>query len=74
MRRVLFRLVTFIIFVVAIASFYAAIVFTYPFPIINISLILLGIFLIIEGSSRIDKLYGLGKYANNNDNDSQMTS
>lgn len=60
-------LITLLFFVVAIGFFYAAITVTYPSVFINLVLIVISIFILLQGCERIDKAYKLGEYSENDD-------
>ena len=59
-------LITLILFVVALGLFYAALTVTYPSVFINLVLIIISIFVLLQGCERIDKAYELGDYADEN--------
>jgi hypothetical protein len=59
-------LITLILFVVALGLFYAALTVTYPSVFINLVLIIISIFVLLQGCERIDKAYELGDYADDN--------
>jgi hypothetical protein len=59
-------LITLILFVVALGLFYAALTVTYPSVFINLVLIIISIFVLLQGCERIDKAYELGEYADDN--------
>jgi hypothetical protein len=59
-------LITLILFVVALGLFYAALTVTYPSVFINLVLIIVSIFVLLQGCERIDKAYELGEYADDN--------
>lgn len=60
-------LITLILFIVALGLFYAALTVTYPSVFINLVLIIISIFVLLQGCERIDKAYELGDYANDNE-------
>lgn len=60
-------LITLILFIVALGLFYAALTFSYPSVFINLVLIIISIFVLLQGCERIDKAYELGDYANDNE-------
>lgn len=60
-------LITLILFIVALGLFYAALTVSYPSVFINLVLIIISIFVLLQGCERIDKVYELGDYANNNE-------
>jgi hypothetical protein len=51
---------------VALGLFYAALTVTYPSVFINLVLIIVSIFVLLQGCERIDKAYELGEYADDN--------
>lgn len=60
-------LITLILFILALGLFYAALTVSYPSVFINLVLIIISIFVLLQGCERIDKAYELGDYANNNE-------
>lgn len=60
-------LITLILFIVALGLFYAALTVSYPSVFINLVLIIISIFVLLQGCERIDKAYELGEYANDNE-------
>lgn len=57
------KLITLIYFIMAMGFFYAAITVTYPTIFINLILICISIFVLLQGCARVDKAHGLGDYA-----------
>ena len=57
------------LFMLAIALFYYALITYFSSPLFNLSLIILAIFVLIKASDRVDKINHLGKYADENNND-----
>ena len=62
-------LITLLFFIMAVALFYAAITVTYPSVLINLVLVIISIFILLQGCERLDKAYELGEYADDNDNE-----
>lgn len=60
-------LITLILFIVALGLFYSALTVSYPSVFINLVLIIISIFVLLQGCERIDKAYELGDYANDNE-------
>lgn len=60
-------LITLILFILALGLFYAALTVSYPSVFINLVLIIISIFVLLQGCERIDKAYELGDYANDNE-------
>lgn len=63
MKTFFYKLVTLLLFILSVGCFYAAVTVTYPIAFINIVLVLVSIFILIQACSRVDKAYGLGKYS-----------
>ena len=63
MRDFFNDLLTLLFFVVAITLFYAAITVAYNTIFFNLILIVVSIFVLLQGCERIDRANGLGKYA-----------
>jgi hypothetical protein len=75
MQDLLFKLITLLFFIVATGLFYAAVTATYPTVFINLVLIIVSIFVLLQAFSRVDKSLGLGDYAKNkqnNENNNEM--
>ena len=64
-------LITLILFIVALGLFYAALTVSYPSVFINLVLIIISIFVLLQGCERIDKAYELGDYANDNEENNE---
>ena len=68
-KKIIFQLTTVLVFILAAAALHAALNVTMPSPLINISLLILSIFLTLQACSRVDKSLGLGKYSQDQDDD-----
>lgn len=60
MQDLLFKTITLLIFIFATAIFYAAITVAYSTVFINLVLIIISIFVLLQGCARVDKALGLG--------------
>ena len=69
MKNFITSLITLIFFIVAVGLFYAAITVAYPSVFINLVLVIISIFVLLQGCERLDKAYELGEYANDDDDD-----
>lgn len=69
MKDFITSLITLIFFIMAIGIFYAAITVAYPSVFINLVLIIISIFVLLQACDRIDKTYDLGDYADDNYDD-----
>lgn len=65
-------LITLLFFIVAVGLFYAAVTVTYPTVFINLVLVIISIFVLLQGCERLDKAYELGEYADDNKSDSEQ--
>ena len=65
MRDFFYKTFTLALFIFAIGLFYNAIVASYFTVFINLVLIIISIFVLLQACGRVDKALGLGKYANN---------
>lgn len=73
MQDLLFKLITLLFFIVAIGLFYAAVTVAYYSTFVNLVLIIVSIFVLLQGCSRVDRSLGLGKFAKtNNENNNEM--
>lgn len=72
MKDFMTGLITLLFFIVAIGLFYAAITVTYPSTLINIILIVVSIFVLLQGCERMDKAYDLGEYSDKHNNDKEQ--
>ena len=68
MKDFITSLITLIFFIMAVGLFYAAITVTYPSVFINLVLVIISIFVLLQGCERIDKAYELGEYAEDENN------
>jgi hypothetical protein len=66
-------LITLLFFIVAIGLFYAAITVTYPSVLINLVLVIISIFVLLQGCERLDKAYELGEYSEKNKDENTET-
>lgn len=73
MKTFFYKLVTLLLFILSVGCFYAAVTVTYPIAFINIVLVLISIFVLIQACSRVDKAHGLGKYSATTVSDSDET-
>jgi hypothetical protein len=75
MREFFSKIFTLIIFIAAMALFYAALTVNYSNAFFNLILIIISIFVLLIGCGRVDKAMGLGKYAeeDNNNHDAENT-
>lgn len=69
MREFFSKIFTLIIFIAAMALFYAALTVNYSTVFFNLILIIVSIFVLLIGCGRVDKAMGLGKYAEEDNND-----
>lgn len=69
MKNFITSLITLIFFIMAVGLFYAAITVTYPSVFINLVLVIISIFVLLQGCERIDKAYELGEYAEETDDE-----
>ena len=66
-------LITLLFFIMAVALFYAAITVTYPSVLINLVLVIISIFILLQGCERLDKAYELGEYSEKNNDENTET-
>ena len=69
MKDFITSLITLIFFIMAVGLFYAAITVTYPSVFINLVLVIISIFVLLQGCERLDKAYELGEYAEDEDDE-----
>lgn len=69
MKDFITSLITLIFFIMAIGLFYAAVTVAYPSVFINLVLVIISIFVLLQACNRIDKTYDLGDYADDNFDD-----
>ena len=62
MKNFITSLITLIFFIMAVGLFYAAITVAYPSVFINLVLVIISIFVLLQGCERLDKAYNLGPY------------
>ena len=68
-RKILYQLTTIATFILAAAAMHAALNITMPSTLINISLLIISLFLTLQACSRLDKSLGLGKYSQHDQDD-----
>ena len=68
MREFFTDLITLLFFAVALGLFWAAVTVVYPTVFINLVLVIISIFVLLQGCERLDKAYELGEYADDDDN------
>ena len=66
MKKFLNKIITLILFLIAASIAYIGITVLFKSILINICLIIIAIFVLIQACANIDRTYGLGQ--NNNDN------
>ena len=62
MREFFTDLITLLFFAVALGLFFAAVTVVYPSVFINLVLVIISIFVLLQGCERLDKAYNLGPY------------
>ena len=62
MREFFTDLITLLFFAVALGLFWAAVTVVYPTVFINLVLVIISIFVLLQGCERLDKAYNLGEY------------
>ena len=62
MREFFTDLITLLFFAVALGLFCAAVSVAYPTVFINLVLVIISIFVLLQGCERLDKAYNLGPY------------
>lgn len=62
MREFFTDLITLLFFAVALGLFWAAVTVAYPTVFINLVLVIISIFVLLQGCERLDKAYNLGPY------------
>ena len=62
MREFFTGLITLLFFAVALGLFCVAITVAYPTVFINLVLVIISIFVLLQGCERLDKAYNLGPY------------
>ena len=62
MREFFTGLITLLFFAVALGLFCAAVSVVYPTVFINLVLVIISIFVLLQGCERLDKAYNLGPY------------
>ena len=67
MREFFTGLITLLFFAVALGLFCAAVTVVYPTVFINLVLVIISIFVLLQGCERLDKAYNLGPYKEKKD-------
>ena len=62
MREFFTDLITLLFFAVALGLFWAAVTVVYPTVFINLVLVIISIFVLLQSCERLDKAYNLGPY------------
>ena len=62
MREFFTGLITLLFFAVALGLFWIAVTVVYPTVFINLVLVIISIFVLLQGCERLDKAYNLGPY------------
>ena len=62
MREFFTDLITLLFFAVALGLFCVAVTVEYPTVFINLVLVIISIFVLLQGCERLDKAYNLGPY------------
>lgn len=62
MKEFFTGLITLLFFAVALGLFCAAVTVAYPTVFINLVLVIISIFVLLQGCERLDKAYNLGPY------------
>lgn len=72
MREFFTDLITLLFFAVALGLFCAAVTVEYPTVFINLVLVIISIFVLLQGCERLDKAYNLGPYKEEEQNHDKM--
>ena len=72
MREFFTGLITLLFFAVALGLFCAAVTVVYPTVFINLVLVIISIFVLLQGCERLDKAYNLGPYKEEEQNHDKM--
>ena len=72
MREFFTGLITLLFFAVALGLFCAAVTVEYPTVFINLVLVIISIFVLLQGCERLDKAYNLGPYKEEEQNHDKM--
>ena len=72
MREFFTGLITLLFFAVALGLFCAAVTVVYPTVFINLVLVIISIFVLLQGCERLDKAYNLGPYKEEEQNHGKM--
>ena len=72
MKEFFTGLITLLFFAVALGLFCAAVSVVYPTVFINLVLVIISIFVLLQGCERLDKAYNLGPYKEEEQNHDKM--
>lgn len=72
MREFFTDLITLLFFAVALGLFCVAVTVEYPTVFINLVLVIISIFVLLQGCERLDKAYNLGPYKEEEQNRDKM--
>ena len=72
MKEFFTGLITLLFFAVALGLFCAAVTVVYPTVFINLVLVIISIFVLLQGCERLDKAYNLGPYKEEEQNHDKM--
>lgn len=67
MKEFFTGLITLLFFAVALGLFCTAVTVVYPTVFINLVLVIISIFVLLQGCERLDKAYNLGPYKDEED-------
>ena len=68
MKHFFSLLLTWAMFILAVALFYVAATVAFPTSLINIVAAITGMFFLIQGCGKVDEEHGFGKYNKENEN------
>ena len=71
MKEFFTDLITLLFFAVALGLFCIAVTVVYPTVFINLVLIIISIFVLLQGCERLDKAYNLGPYKEEEEKDEE---
>jgi hypothetical protein len=69
MKHFFDNLIVLVTFLLSTSLFYFAITLPLSSPLLNMLLFIVAIFVLIQGCGKLDKLFGLGEFFNENKND-----
>lgn len=72
MKEFFADLITLLFFAVALGLFCVAVTVEYPTVFINLVLVIISIFVLLQGCERLDKAYNLGPYKEEEQNHDKM--